>query len=78
MIVNVEALFECDECGTRFKVGIDPADNTPLEPMSMLEIAESAIMGGLSYQDDAGTPGPGSVDGINHYCHLCTKERNKR
>lgn len=79
MIVEVEAKFSCDECGTEFVLSLDPAYSPP-NGWSVFEIAEDAIRAGRQYSDGAGvTSGLGGVDGDGrHYCDSCNSKRGEK
>ncbi len=75
MIVEIEAKFACDDCGTEFTVPVDPAKVAPAG-WSMFAVAEDFIRGGMGYRDatDDVPVGSGSVgDDGRHYCARCTK-----
>lgn len=77
MIVEIEAKFSCDDCGTEFFAPIDPAKIAPAG-WSMLAIAEDFVRGGIGYTDGSDTGsdfiGSGSVgDDGRHYCAKCTR-----
>lgn len=77
MIVEIEAKFACDDCGTEFLVEIDPAYVAPAG-WSTFAIAEDVIRGGLTYRDGVETEGgTGSVEDGRHYCARCTKRRDR-
>lgn len=42
MILEIRARFECDDCGMRFSVGLDPA-HVPAPGASIFEVAEEAV-----------------------------------
>lgn len=75
MIVEIEAKFACDDCGTEFIAPLDPA-YIPPRGWSVFAVAEDSIRSGIGYRD--GTEdlpvGSGSVgpDG-RHYCARCTR-----
>lgn len=78
MIVEIKAKFSCDDCGTEFFVGMDPAYEPPAG-WSVFAIAEDAIRKGDSYEDATDALiGYGSVgsDG-RHYCTRCTNKRER-
>mgnify|MGYP003520882636 FL=1 len=80
MIVEIEAKFSCDDCGTEFIVTIDPAYVPPKE-WSVFSIAEDAVRLGTTYRDgrdgDRSLADSGSVDGDGrHYCAKCTRKRD--
>lgn len=85
MIVEIEAKFSCDDCGTEFFVGLDPAYEPPAG-WSIFAVAEDAIRGGQKYSDavdyaHGGPWGPwksGSVEDGRHYCAQCTKKCDAR
>lgn len=75
MIVSIEATFECDECGKKFYVQIDPASSQCAD-WQVMEIAEDAIRGGQCYRDERKDefPGIASVtDDKRHLCARCTR-----
>lgn len=77
MIVNIEAKFACDNCGTEFFTPLDPA-KVPLSEWSLFDVAEDSIRAGFGYydghDDDRGI-GSGSVGGDGrHYCARCTRK----
>jgi hypothetical protein len=77
MIIHVEAMFSCDDCGTKFTVKLDPAYEPP-SGWSVFAVAEDKIRHGDSYEDATDVPyGIGSVgeDG-RHYCARCTKRND--
>lgn len=73
MIVEIEAKFACDDCGTEFVVSLDPASQAP-RGWTVFEIAEEAIRGGSEYRD--GFERPGAIGSVSihgrHYCDRCT------
>ena len=77
MIVEIEAKFACDDCGTEFFAPLDPAC-VPPAGWSIFAVAEDSVRGGIGYsdaRDDEGVIGSGSVgyDG-RHYCAKCTRK----
>lgn len=79
MIVEIEAKFSCDECGTEFFASIDPAI-VPAAGWSMFDVAEDAVRGGIGYYDGFddhphGAP-IGSVDDGRHLCARCTRKND--
>lgn len=80
MIVEIEAKFSCDDCGTEFIVTLDPAYDPPSE-WTLFDVAVDAVRAGSHYRDGFDDPietGCGSVDEERHYCARCTKQRDKR
>ena len=78
MIVEIEAKFSCDDCGTEFVVGLDPGYDPP-DNWTVMDIAEDSIRGELTYRDGTGEfpQGSGSIDGDGrHYCQRCTKKQD--
>ena len=74
MLVEIKAKFECDSCGIKFTVKIDPAWKSPIN-WSLYEVAEDAIRGGQAYEDEADYPHCfrfGSVRDNKHLCALCS------
>lgn len=72
MLVEIEAKFSCDDCGTEFIVRLDPAA-VPEFGWTLFEEAEDAIRAGSEYRDGFERPGAiGSVDDGRHYCDRCT------
>ena len=77
MIVEIKAKYECDQCGKRFAVCIDPG--TALDGKSILDIADDEVAaGGLDYEAaEDQRDGFGSVgDDGRHYCAGCTEEKD--
>lgn len=79
MIVDIEAKFSCDDCGTEFMVRLDPAYEPP-NGWSVHAVAEDSVRQGLNYRDGTDVVyGSGSVDGDGrHYCHQCTQRRDEQ
>lgn len=83
MLVEIEAKFSCDECGTEFFVTLEPS-YCPRAGLSVFAVAEDAIRGGTTYVDymelkDDDERGTGSVgDDGRHYCRRCTRQNDKR
>lgn len=79
MIVEIEAKFSCDDCGTEFVVGLDPAIDLP-PGWTLYDAAEDAVRGGSEYRDGHGrADAVGSVgDDGRHYCDRCTRKRDGR
>ncbi len=79
MIIEIEAKFSCDDCGTEFFAPLDPAYDVP-SGWSVMAVAEDAVRGGIGYSDGTERPynGSGSVgyDG-RHYCARCTRKYDK-
>ena len=65
-VLAIRATIECDECGERFRVGIDPATR-PFG--SAWDLAEAAVRAG----DFVGDGGPCSVQSDKMLCGDCTK-----
>lgn len=61
-IVCVRATFECDGCGTQFKVEMDPASMRP-KGWTLMDEAEDCLRGGLGAE--------GGMPGLVHDLHLC-------
>jgi hypothetical protein len=78
VIVEIEAKFSCDDCGTEFMVTLDPAYEPP-SGWSIHAVAEDAIRQGLSYRDAQDVHfGLGLVgDDGRHYCDGCRKPRDE-
>jgi hypothetical protein len=64
-IVCIRATFECDGCGTQFKVEMDPATMRP-KGWSLAEEAEDYLRGGIGA--DGGMP---AMVHDMHLCHDC-------
>lgn len=79
MIISIDAQFECDECGNKFVVRLDPGYAPDGDNWTVFGIAEEAIRGGHTYMDEMDDPYPGiaSVDGQRHLCAGCTREQDK-
>lgn len=78
MIVEIQAKFACDDCGTEFFVNLDPGYYPPDE-WSVCDVAEDSIRAGLTYEDATDDKGfkSGSVESDGrHYCNRCTKRRD--
>lgn len=79
MLVEIEAKFSCDDCGTEFFVTLDPA-YVPPKGWSVFAVAEDKVRTGDSYYDyvDGMGHGVGSLgeDG-RHYCAKCTRRNDK-
>lgn len=76
MIVEIEAKFACDDCGTEFIVRLDPGYDPPGD-WTVMDVAEDAVRAGLWYEDATGgfPQGSGCVgDDGRHYCQRCTKK----
>lgn len=64
-IVVIRATFDCDGCGTQFKVEMDPAKMRP-KGWALAEEAEDYLRGGIGA--DAGMP---AMVHDMHLCHDC-------
>lgn len=64
-IVVVRATFECDGCGTQFRVDMDPSKMRP-KGWTLFEEAEDYVRGGAGA--DGGMP---AVVHDMHLCHDC-------
>lgn len=64
-LVTVRATFECDGCGTQFKVEMDPTSMRP-KGWSLFEEAVDFLRGGCGA--DGGMP---MVVHDMHLCHVC-------
>lgn len=64
-LVVVRATFECDGCGTQFKVDMDPATMRP-KGWTLFEEAEDYVRGGCGAEGGM----PAVVHGM-HLCHKC-------
>lgn len=76
MIVDIEAKFACDVCGTEFVVKIDPAAKS-FGDGAIMELAEDFIRRGDSYRDgfeDVPCTGGSVGDDGSHFCQRCTKK----
>jgi transcription elongation factor Elf1 len=65
-LVNIRATFDCDICGKRFSVELDPATSTTEMP-TVFDLAVDACRGSVGYQGPDG-PGFSCVDGDKHVC----------
>lgn len=61
-LVCVRATFECDGCGTQFKVDMDPAKMRP-KGWTLMEEAEDYARGGCGAE--------GGMPAVIHDMHLC-------
>lgn len=64
-IVVIRATFECDGCGTQFRVDMDPAKMRP-KGWSLMDEAVDYVRGGAG--SDGGMP---MVVHDMHLCHAC-------
>ena len=72
MIREIEATFDCDECGTQFIIKLDPAFE-PEAGDSLFSIAEDAIRKSNlgTYRDGFDNASGGAVIDERHYCQRC-------
>lgn len=75
MLVEIQAKFSCDDCGTEFLVTMDPAYNPP-EGWSVFDVAEDAVRGGLGYEDahEPRSAYVGMVEDNRHLCGRCAEK----
>ena len=76
MIINIKAEFACDNCGTVFHVGLDPAYQAPAT-WTTFEVAEDAVRGGIDYEAE-GHDFVSSVQDGKHLCGICTRKLDMR
>jgi len=76
VIVEIEAKFECDDCGTKFSAMLDPGYDHP-DDWTVMDVAEDSVRAGMTYRDGTGdvvqVGGSIGSDG-RHYCQQCTKK----
>jgi hypothetical protein len=79
VIIEIEAKFACDDCGTEFLVPLDPGYSPP-DGWAVMGVAEDSVRAGLHYRD--GTDGRGGIGSVGedgrHYCARCTRRRDAR
>jgi hypothetical protein len=77
-LINIIATIDCDECGKRFSVYLDPADRVPSE-WTLFEKAEDEVRGGTSIVLDKDTDplASTSVQKGKMLCTICTEEEDK-
>ena len=68
-ITSIKAHFECDGCGDRFWLTLDPADATKEVLPSIADIAEDTLRGGNPLNGECGS--------VQHDLHLCRKCTSK-
>lgn len=83
MLKEIIAHFECDRCGTKFTVGMDPATEAGMGTYdSLFDIAVDTISGGVDYREPGRrfmfkTSGSVSKQG-HHLCSDCTSLMDQR
>ena len=65
MLVNVIATVECDRCGKRCKVDVDPAMK-PMEGWTVFECVQEAVRNGEVFAER-----PVFLEGGRHVCSTC-------
>ena len=71
---KITATVDCDNCGKRFTVELDPADKLP-EGWSLWDEVEDAVRGGVATGNPMGEST--SVQDGKMLCAECTRERDK-
>lgn len=74
-VKSIEAVIRCDNCGTEFRMDVDPARNVPFK-WSMWDVAVDAIRGGhLAGMVGLSSllVGSPSVQADLHLCVKCTR-----
>lgn len=70
MLKEIQASFECDECGKPFSVEMDPARKVPPE-WSLFDEAVDAVRGSVGYRGPTTRDGLGGCSAVVDGRHLC-------
>lgn len=75
MLIEIQAKFSCDDCGTEFSVTVDPALVMPTG-WSVFDVAEDAVRGGFGYEDahEPRSSYVGMVEDDRHLCGRCAEK----